>query len=52
VLTQPVLKNIPDGTKGKKITRIFICEHSGIFTNANECIPQHWSSIGAVSQSE
>jgi hypothetical protein len=41
VLAQPVLKNIPDGTritKGKKITRIFICEHGGIFTNANACI--------------
>jgi len=55
VLAQPVLKNIPDGTritKGKKITRIFICEHRGIFTNTNACIPEHWSSIGAVSQSE
>jgi hypothetical protein len=55
VLAQPVLKNIPDGTritKGNKMTRIFICEDSGIFTNANACIPQHWSSIGAVSQSE
>jgi len=46
MFAQPVLKNIPDGTRittGKKLTRIFICEHSGIFTNTNACIPQHCS---------